>query len=64
MKSEKLDGNAAMSRKQQDHSIGRRKSDNQELGNAPASAHVKRTAQESFFPEAFVLRRSMTSSVT
>ncbi|HYM33312.1 MAG TPA: hypothetical protein VEU47_18585, partial [Candidatus Cybelea sp.] len=26
---------------------------------APASAHVKRTAQESFTPEAFVLRRSM-----
>ena len=26
---------------------------------APESAHVKRTAQESFSPEAFVLRRSM-----
>ena len=50
---------AAMPRKQQDNTIGRRKSDNKELGNAPASAHVKRTAQESFSPEAFVLRRSM-----
>lgn len=54
-----LDKFAAMPRKAQDHSIGRRKSDNEELGNAPASAHVKRTAQESFTPEAFVVRRSM-----
>jgi len=50
---------AAMPRRKQDDSIGRRKSDNKELGNAPSSAHVKRTAQESFSPEAFVLRRSM-----
>jgi putative iron-dependent peroxidase len=50
---------AAMSSQQQDHAIGRRKSDNQELDDAPESAHVKRTAQESFDPEAFVLRRSM-----
>jgi len=42
-----------------DDMIGRRRSDNQELDDAPASAHVKRTAQESFDPEAFVLRRSM-----
>jgi putative iron-dependent peroxidase len=49
----------ALSPTEQDHSIGRRKSDNQELPDAPASAHVKRTAQESFEPEAFVLRRSM-----
>lgn len=49
----------AMSDQQQDHAIGRRKSDNQELDDAPESAHVKRTAQESFTPEAFVLRRSM-----
>ncbi len=48
-----------MSETQQDHCIGRRKSDNEELDEAPASAHVKRTAQESFTPEAFVLRRSM-----
>ena len=43
----------------QDHVFGRRKSDNVELADAPESAHVKRTAQESFEPEAFVLRRSM-----
>jgi putative iron-dependent peroxidase len=43
----------------QDHVIGRRRSDNEELDDAPESAHVKRTAQESFTPEAFVLRRSM-----
>ena len=42
-----------------DHIVGRRRSDNEELDDAPASAHVKRTAQESFEPEAFVLRRSM-----
>ena len=49
----------AMPGHMQDHAIGRRQSDNEELDDAPASAHVKRTAQESFEPEAFVLRRSM-----
>jgi len=49
----------AMSDEQQDHTIGRRRSDNEELDDAPASAHVKRTAQEDFEPEAFVVRRSM-----
>ncbi len=49
----------AMSGKEQDHSIGRRRKDNEELDDAPASAHVKRTAQENFQPAAFVLRRSM-----
>lgn len=49
----------AMSERQQDDVIGRHKSDNQEFDEAPPSAHVKRTAQESFSPEAFVLRRSM-----
>lgn len=49
----------AMSRQQQDHTIGRERVSNEELDDAPASAHVKRTAQESFAPEAFVLRRSM-----
>ena len=49
----------AMSGDAQDHAIGRRRSDNEELDDAPPSAHVKRTAQESFDPEAFVLRRSM-----
>ena len=49
----------AMSPREQDQTIGRRRSDNVELDDAPASAHVKRTAQESFEPEAFMLRRSM-----
>lgn len=49
----------SMSGLEQDHVIGRRKSDNAEIDDAPASAHVKRTAQESFDPEAFVLRRSI-----
>jgi putative iron-dependent peroxidase len=48
-----------MSQRDQDNAVGRRRSDNQELSQAPASAHVKRTAQESFSPQAFVLRRSM-----
>ena len=54
-----LDHFQSMSQADQDNTIGRRKSDNQELDDAPVSAHVKRTAQESFQPEAFVLRRSM-----
>ncbi|MEZ4376113.1 MAG: Dyp-type peroxidase [Polyangiaceae bacterium] len=44
---------------QRDLVIGRQISDNAELDDAPPSAHVKRTAQESFDPEAFVWRRSM-----
>jgi putative iron-dependent peroxidase len=48
-----------MPAKEQDHCIGRRRSDNKELDDAPEYAHVKRTAQESFDPEAFVVRRSM-----
>lgn len=43
----------------QDHAIGRRRSDDEELEDASESAHVKRTAQEDFSPEAFLLRRSM-----
>lgn len=53
---------AAMHSEQQDHTFGRRRTDNEELDDAPESAHVKRTAQESFSPEAFVLRRSMAWS--
>ena len=49
----------AMSEHAQNHAIGRRRSDNEELDDAPESAHVKRTAQESFTPEAFIVRRSM-----
>ena len=54
-----LDTFDSFSAQQQDHIIGRRRSDNEELDDAPESAHVKRTAQESFDPEAFLLRRSM-----
>jgi porphyrinogen peroxidase len=49
----------AMTGGQQDNSIGRRRSDHFELDSAPQSAHVKRTAQEDFAPEAFMMRRSM-----
>jgi porphyrinogen peroxidase len=49
----------AMPQAQQDATIGRRRSDHEELVEAPKSAHVKRTAQEDFEPEAFLLRRSM-----
>ena len=48
-----------MTTKEQDDAIGRHISDNEEFDEAPESAHVKRTAQESFEPEAFMLRRSM-----
>jgi len=54
-----LDRFEAMPGDEQDDTIGRRRSDNEEIESAPESAHVKRTAQESFDPEAFVLRRSM-----
>ena len=49
----------AMPSQDQDNAVGRRRSDNEELEDAPESAHVKRTAQEDFEPEAFSLRRSM-----
>ncbi|MDP2404751.1 MAG: Dyp-type peroxidase [Hydrogenophaga sp.] len=49
----------AMPREQQDQTFGRTHDTNEEIDDAPESAHVKRTAQESFDPEAFVLRRSM-----
>lgn len=54
-----LDAFAALPRSTQDHIIGRRLDDNEELDDAPESAHVKRTAQESFTPAAFMMRRSM-----
>jgi len=50
---------SALLQTEQDHIIGRQLSDNTEIENAPASAHVKRTEQESFVPDAFILRRSM-----
>ena len=54
-----LDAFEALKDEARDHHIGRRLSDNEEIEDAPETAHVKRTAQESFEPEAFVLRRSM-----
>jgi putative iron-dependent peroxidase len=54
-----LDHFGSMPQADQDNIIGRRISDNEEIDEAPESAHVKRTAQESFDPEAFVVRRSM-----
>ena len=50
---------AALAQTKQDHIFGRRKSDNSEIEEAPLSAHIKRTEQESFTPAAFILRRSM-----
>lgn len=44
--------------------IGRRHRDNEEIADAPRSAHVKRAAQESFSPSAFMLRRSMPYGTT
>jgi porphyrinogen peroxidase len=49
----------AMPSKMRNHAVGRDLQTNEELEKAPASAHVKRTAQENFSPEAFSLRRSM-----
>ena len=54
-----LDSFASLPQLEQDHIIGRRKSDNEEIEDAPESAHIKRTQQESFTPEAFIYRRSM-----
>ena len=49
----------AMTAAEQDNTIGRRRCDNEELEHAPLCAHVKRTAQETFEPAAFLVRRSM-----
>jgi putative iron-dependent peroxidase len=48
-----------MDKSSQDCLIGRERVSNDELADAPAYAHVKRTAQESFDPPSFVVRRSM-----
>ncbi len=48
-----------MGAREQDLAIGRARATNEEIADAPSSAHVKRAAQESFEPEAFMLRRSM-----
>lgn len=44
---------------QRDQMIGRQRESNEELSDAPESAHVKRSAQEDYDPPAFMLRRSM-----
>jgi putative iron-dependent peroxidase len=53
----------ALDEAERDAIIGRRIADNEEIEDAPPSAHVKRTAQEDFEPPAFLLRRSMPWSV-
>jgi porphyrinogen peroxidase len=53
---------SALSSEQRDHVMGRRLTDNEELEDAPPTAHVKRAAQEDFDPTAFMLRRSMPFS--
>jgi putative iron-dependent peroxidase len=42
-----------------DDVFGRRLSDNEEMAEAPRSAHAKRTEQEYFKPSGFMVRRSM-----
>ncbi len=44
---------------ERDMMIGRRIVDDEEIEDAPDSCHVKRTAQETYEPEAFMVRRSM-----
>ncbi len=48
-----------LSGERRDATMGRRISDNEEIEDAPPSAHVKRAAQESYDPPAFMVRRSM-----
>jgi putative iron-dependent peroxidase len=54
-----LDRFEAHAPRERDALIGRSAETNEELDDAPASAHVKRTAQESYDPPAFMVRRSM-----
>ena len=54
-----LDDFLSRPEEEQDDTIGRHKSDNEEFDEAPETAHIKRTAQEDFEPEAFIVRRSM-----
>ena len=44
---------------ERDDVFGRRLSDNEEMADAPRSAHAKRAEQESFAPSGFMVRRSM-----
>lgn len=54
-----LDRFRSRSEEEQDNIIGRKKATNEEIPGAPPSAHIKRSAQESFSPPANMLRRSM-----
>ena len=54
-----LDHFRSHSQTERDDMIGRSIETNEERDDAPESAHVKRTAQEEFDPEAFMVRRSM-----
>jgi porphyrinogen peroxidase len=54
-----LDAFEALTDQLANQHIGRDRITNEELEDSPQSAHVKRTAQETFDPEAFMLRRSM-----
>src|SRR5436305_1112317 len=50
---------AALGDVDREPSTGRRLAGNEEIEDSPVAAHVKRTAQESSEPTAFILRRSM-----
>ena len=52
----------AHSQAERDDIVGRRQDTNEEFAEAPASSHVKRTAQEDFTPPAYLVRRSMPFS--
>jgi putative iron-dependent peroxidase len=54
-----LDRFHGMTPRERNDVIGRDAETNDELEDAPATAHVKRTAQESFEPAAFMVRRSL-----
>ncbi len=55
-----LDHFNGLSPGRRDAAIGRRRDTNEEIETAPRSAHVKRTTQEDFEPNGFMLRRSMS----
>lgn len=54
-----LGGFEKLTPKERNNVFGRDRESNDELEDAPQSAHVKRTAQEDFEPAAFMVRRSM-----
>jgi putative iron-dependent peroxidase len=54
-----LRGFAAFGNVRGDAMIGRCRDSNEEIEEAPATAHVKRTAQEDYDPPAFMVRRSL-----